>query len=122
MFLVPANTKKSVLIMGFKRPIDLIIGVVGLVSTVLILLILGDTNTWTTLLACLPAIVAGLLILPIPNYHNTIARLHRLCFFPKLLKIKQTAVFRKWICGYLQKLLAINQTSKTASQSVFRTD
>ena len=96
MFLVPANTKKSMLIMGFMRPIDLIIGIVGLVSTILILLILGDTNTWSTLLACLPAIVAGLLILPIPNYHNTLVALQSIF---RYYNERRNYIWRGW-CIY----------------------
>ena len=73
MYLVPANTKKSTLIMGFMRPIDLIIAGVGLAITIATLLIVSSSdNTLVMLLACLPAIIAGLLILPIPNYHNTL--------------------------------------------------
>lgn len=72
MYLVPANTKKSTLIMGFMRPIDLIIAGVGLAITIATLLIVSNSdNTLVMFLACLPAIIAGLLILPIPNYHNT---------------------------------------------------
>ena len=96
MFLVPANTKKSLLIMGFMRTVDLIIGVVGIVSTVLILLILGDASTWVTLLACMPAIVAGLLILPIPNYHNTLVALQSIL---RYYNERRNYVWRGW-CIY----------------------
>ncbi len=73
MYMIPANTKKATLIFGFMRPIDLIIILVGIVTSVLLLLILEDNNnTFITLAACMPMIVCGLLILPIPNYHNTL--------------------------------------------------
>ena len=73
MYMIPANTKKATLIFGFMRPIDLIIILVGIVTSVLLLLILEDNNnTLITLAACMPMIVCGLLILPIPNYHNTL--------------------------------------------------
>ena len=73
MYMIPANTKKATLIFGFMRPIDLIIILVGIVTSVLLLLILEDNNnTFITLAACMPMILCGLLILPIPNYHNTL--------------------------------------------------
>lgn len=76
LYLVPANTKKSTLIMGFLRGIDAIILGVGTAITVLALLILGgNSNTWLTLLACVPMSITVVLVLPIPNYHNTLVGL-----------------------------------------------
>jgi len=96
MFLVPANTKKSTLIMGFMRLIDLIIGVSGLAITIILLLIFSDANTLVTLLACLPAIVAGLLILPIPNYHNTLVALQSVL---RYYNERRNYIWRGW-CIY----------------------
>lgn len=83
-YLVPANTKKSALIMGFMRPEDLIIGAVGIIITIIWLIIVGNIgNDLSLLLACMPAAVCCVLILPIPNYHNTrvaIASLFRFYF------------------------------------------
>ena len=76
MYMIPANTKKSTLIFGFMRPIDLIIMAVGVVFTVILLLVLERfNNSLITLCACIPAIICGVLILPIPNYHNTLVAL-----------------------------------------------
>lgn len=76
MYLVPANTKKANLILGFMRPIDLGIAASGIIATIAILLIIGTgDNTLLVLLACLPAILGAILILPIPNYHNTLVAL-----------------------------------------------
>ncbi len=72
-YLIPANTKKSTLILGFLRGIDAIILASGVVATVIAVVALGNiNNTWLLLLACMPAAVCGLLVLPIPNYHNTL--------------------------------------------------
>lgn len=97
MFLVPANTKKSTLIMGFMRPIDLIIVGVGLAITIATLLIVSSSdNTFVMLLACLPAIIAGLLILPIPNYHNTLVAIQSILRF---YRERRKYIWRGW-CIY----------------------
>ena len=80
-YLVPANTKKSTLILGFMRGIDAIILAVGVVVSVIGLLLVGSDNIWLLLLVCLPAIVAGVLVLPIPNYHNTLVGLQSILRF-----------------------------------------
>lgn len=97
MYLVPANTKKSTLIMGFMRPIDLIIAGVGLAITIATLLIVSSSdNTFVMLLACLPAIIAGLLILPIPNYHNTLVAIQSILRF---YRERRKYIWRGW-CIY----------------------
>lgn len=97
MYLVPANTKKSTLIMGFMRPIDLIIAGSGLAITIATLLIVSSSdNTFVMLLACLPAIIAGLLILPIPNYHNTLVAIQSILRF---YRERRKYIWRGW-CIY----------------------
>lgn len=71
--LVPANAKKSMMILGFLRPMpDLLILVFGVLVTVLLLLVLNTSSLIITIAACLPAFIAVALILPIPNYHNVL--------------------------------------------------
>lgn len=96
-YLIPANTKKSVLIMGFMRGIDAIILAIGVVITVVLLVALGNIdNVWLTLLACLPAIISGLLIMPIPNYHNTLVGLQSIWRF---YNERRNYVWKGW-CVY----------------------
>ena len=71
-YLVPANTKKSLLIMGVLRPIDAIILGVGVGISVILLMILGNAGTLLLVLACIPMLISLILVLPIPNYHNTL--------------------------------------------------
>ncbi len=81
-FLVPANTKKAQLIMGFLRGIDAIILGTGIgVSVILLIIIGGNVGIWLTLGACMPGIICGLLVLPIPNYHNTLVALQSIYRF-----------------------------------------
>lgn len=74
-YLVPANTKKSLLIMGMLRPLDLIILLVGIGISVIALLIFNNAGTIITLLCCVPMLVCLALVLPIPHYHNTLVAL-----------------------------------------------
>lgn len=71
-YLVPANTKKSLLIFGILRPIDAIILAVGVSITVILLLLAPEASTLTLLLVCIPMLISLGLVLPIPNYHNTL--------------------------------------------------
>ena len=81
-YLVPANTKKSTLILGFLRPIDAIIAATGLAVSIVALLLIGtDASVWMTLLACLPGIICALLVAPIPNYHNTLVGIQSILSF-----------------------------------------
>ncbi len=71
--LVPANTKKSLLVFGMFRPLpDLLILGSGIGITVILLLIFGDASTWILMLSCIPMLIGLVLVLPIPNYHNTL--------------------------------------------------
>ena len=84
-YLVPANTKKSLLILSVLRPFpDTIILGVGIAITVIALMIIGNnTSIGITLLACIPMIISLALVLPIPNYHNTLVALQSVINFYK---------------------------------------
>lgn len=69
-FLVPANSKRSALIFGYFRPVDLIIFAVGTGLTLILLMILPVTELKGVIITLIPIVVAGFLVFPIPNYHN----------------------------------------------------
>lgn len=69
-FLIPANTKKSMLIFGAFTTFDLILFAVGIGATLLMLVIISPNTLLTAIIDLLPALVCGFLVLPIPNYHN----------------------------------------------------
>ena len=71
-YLIPANTKKSQLILGFFTPIDLIIFSVGCIWSFIMLLFIKDLNVGLIVLIMLPALVATFLVLPVPHYHNVL--------------------------------------------------
>lgn len=71
-FLIPANSKKSMLIFGAFRPVDLIIFLTGLGLSLLLFLVIDASNIIFVTLAMLPGLFGGFLVFPIPNYHNTL--------------------------------------------------
>lgn len=79
-YLIPANTKKSTLIMGMFRWIDIVILLVGIGISIGLLAIVGD-NTWLTILSCLPMLTSASLVFPIPNYHNILVAIQSIIRF-----------------------------------------
>lgn len=69
-YLIPANSKKSMLILGFFNPTDLIIFGTGCIITFLLLFILNTNSLKQALLIITPALIGAFLVLPVPNHHN----------------------------------------------------
>ncbi len=69
-YLIPANSKKSMLILGFFNPTDLIIFGTGCVITFMLLFILDTNSLKQALLIITPALIGAFLVLPVPNHHN----------------------------------------------------
>ena len=81
-YLIPANSKKSMLILGFFTPIDLIIFAVGCFVTLAFLFIFNDKLVMSSLLLVLsPALIASFLVMPVPNYHNVLQLLTNIIMF-----------------------------------------
>ena len=96
-FLVPANSKKGTLIFNLFLPADLIIFGTGLlISLILLAVSETTTDTGTVLLISLPGIITGILVVPIPNYHNV------LCAIQSILRFyneRRNYIWRGW-CFY----------------------
>lgn len=71
-YLIPANTKKSQLILGFFTPTDLIIFVVGCVWSFIMLILVNSLSLPILILIMLPALIATFLVMPVPHYHNVL--------------------------------------------------
>ncbi len=71
-YLIPANSKKSQLILGFFRGIDLILFGSGVGLTLILLLTIQSANIGIMMLILAPALITGFLVMPIPNYHNVL--------------------------------------------------
>ena len=69
-YLIPANSKKSMLIFGFFNVTDLIIFGTGLLITFALLFIVDANSIKSALFIIAPAIIVSFLVLPVPNHHN----------------------------------------------------
>lgn len=92
-FLIPANSKKSMLIFGVFNTSDLIMFVVGLGTTLLLMMTLSVDNLANVIIAILPLAVTGFLVMPIPNYHNTKTFLTSMIQF---YTNRQTFIWKGW--------------------------
>lgn len=80
-FMIPANTKKSQLIFNIFRTTDLILFGTG-ASLTLILLFIFKGNTLIELFIKLtPVSVTGILVMPVPYYHNVLVFLQEVIKF-----------------------------------------
>ena len=105
-YLVPANAKRGTLIFNIFRPIDLIMFSVGAGLSLLLLMMVESSNTILILLSCLPVGITGLLVVPIPKYHNVLCAIQSVLRF---YRERRNYIWRGW-CFYEQ--LAINDKDK----------
>ena len=69
-FLIPVNAKKSMLIFGLFTKFDLILFLIGIGASLLMLVVLPVEQIAVAIIALLPALVTGFLVMPVPNYYN----------------------------------------------------
>lgn len=69
-YLIPANTKKSMLIFGLFTKFDLILFGAGVGLSLALLMILPVEQLSMAIFSLLPASIAGFLVIPVPNYYN----------------------------------------------------
>lgn len=69
-YLIPANSKKSMLILGFFNHMDLIIFGTGVGLTFIFMMAISPNDLKTAVMILLPALISSFLILPIPHHHN----------------------------------------------------
>lgn len=69
-YLIPANTKRGKLILGWFRPFDLILFGTGILITMIFLAFIPMDNVMVTIIVLAPAVITGFLVVPVPYYHN----------------------------------------------------
>lgn len=69
-YLIPANSKKSLLIFGVFNTLDLIISGTGIGISFLLMMFLPVDEFWIAILSISPGLICSFLVLPVPNYHN----------------------------------------------------
>ena len=80
-YLIPANSKKSQLILGFFTPVDLALFSVGAVLSFLMLLLSKSITLVTAVLMMLPALIGTFLVMPVPHYHNILQLLINIFYY-----------------------------------------
>ena len=70
-FLIPANSKKSMLILGVFDLFDLILFASGIGVSILLLILINPSSLLMAIIDIAPALICGFLVMPIPNYRNT---------------------------------------------------
>jgi len=95
-YLIPANANRGRLILGYFRPIDLIIFLIGVVTSFILLLIFQDqmSDTWIAVSTLLPAGICTLLVVPIPYQHNVLVILQAIYNF--YFVNQQRYIWRGW--------------------------
>lgn len=70
-YLIPANSKKSMLYLNLFNKVDLIIFGSGIAATlILILLNISTTSIKEVIIILTPVLVCSFLVIPLPNVHN----------------------------------------------------
>lgn len=69
-FLIPANSKKSMLIFGLFETFDLLLVGIGVSMSFLLFLILPTEEIIYLILTLAPGMITIFLVLPVPYYHN----------------------------------------------------
>lgn len=69
-YLIPANSKRSMLILGLFEPIDLVIFGIGAAITFVLLFAIQAETMKSVLIILTPALISILMVLPVPNHRN----------------------------------------------------
>lgn len=106
-FLIPANSKKSMLIFGVFKPFDLIMLSSGVFGSLLMLLTLPLQKSMTMLVIALaPLLVTAFLVFPVAYYHNTLTIL--ICIY-KFYTERQKFIWKGWCASDGTKETASNK-------------
>lgn len=92
-YLIPANTKKSMLFFGLFNTFDLILFGSGLGISLILLLALPVEQLLFAIIAVLPGLITGFLVFPIPYYHNVLTILRNVISF---FTSRQQFVWKGW--------------------------
>lgn len=80
-YIIPANSKRKQLILGFFTPIDLILFGSGCTITILMLMIFQNASFTQLVIILMPALITGGLVMPVMYYHNVLQLLTNIITF-----------------------------------------
>lgn len=69
-YLIPANSKRSMLILGMFTPIDMIIIGVGGGLTGILMMIIDANNLKDIFTILTPLLISAMMVMPVPNHRN----------------------------------------------------
>jgi hypothetical protein len=69
-YMIPANTKRSMLLFGLFEPIDMIIFGVGVVATLMLMFIVGTSTPMEIGIDLAPLLITVAMVAPVPNHRN----------------------------------------------------
>ena len=92
-YLIPANSKKSLLIFGLFYPFDLILFGSGILATMIMIMALPKANIVFAVIAIAPAAITGFLVFPVPYYHNVLTVIISIWNF---FTIRQKYIWKGW--------------------------
>ena len=69
-YLIPANSKKSILIFGLFNGMDIWIAAIGVGLSLALMAFLHVESFVLAVISILPGFIAAFLVFPVPNYHN----------------------------------------------------
>ena len=92
-YLIPANSKKSMLMLGVFTWTDLIILGLGLFVSFIAVLFVPMDSIVASIVAILPGAICALLVFPVPNYHNMLTLLMSIY---KFYTTTQNYVWKGW--------------------------
>ena len=95
-YLIPANSKRSALIASMFETSDLILLISGITVTLALLFLISDTSLVAIVLKLAPALICAFLVMPIPNYHNTLVLIKE---FIKFYTVRNKYRWKGW-CIY----------------------
>lgn len=80
-YLIPANAKRGTLIFGMFNRFDLALFGIGIVTSIILLMIVGPETFKAALLCLSPLFICTFLVVPIPNYHNVLTLIREIIDF-----------------------------------------
>lgn len=69
-YLIPANSKRSMLILGLFTPIDLAIFLTGAGLTIILMLSYHAVTMGDVIMILTPLLISTTMVMPVPNHRN----------------------------------------------------
>lgn len=107
-FLIPANSKKSMLIFGMFNGFDLGVLAIGVTITILLLLTLNLSSIGPTVLAVTPGAIAIILVFPVAHYHNVMTVIISIY---KFFTSREKYIWRGWC--YSEEFKGTSEETRT---------